>query len=92
MYPVRSVRGLSVDPSSRVKGASQVNVIVFVTAVTDSVAVAEMFPDVAVMVVVPAAPAVARPLEPEALLIAAMPVVEEFQVTVVVRICVELSE
>ena len=49
-------------------------------------------PDVAVIVVVPAATGVANPSEPVALLIVATPVVDELQVTVVVRFCVELSE
>jgi hypothetical protein len=44
-----------------------------------------MLPDVAVMVLVPAATDVARPFEPVALLIDATPVLDELQVTVVVR-------
>ena len=60
--------------------------------VTVKVAVAVMFPDAAPMVDVPAATAVASPMEPAALLIVAMPALEELQVTVVVRFCVVLSE
>jgi hypothetical protein len=51
-----------------------------------------MLPDAAVIVVVPAAIAVARPFEPVALLMAATAVLDELQVTAVVRFCVELSE
>ena len=54
-------------------------------AVTVSPAVAETPPDVAVIVVVPAATAVAKPLEPAALLTVATPVFDEFQVTVPVN-------
>ena len=54
-------------------GASHVNVTVLIP-VTVNVAVADTFPDSAAMVVVPEATAVASPLEPAALLIAAMPV------------------
>jgi hypothetical protein len=50
-----------------------------------------MFPDVAIIVVEPAATDVAIPLEP-ALLMVATPAVNEFQVTDVVRSCVVLSE
>jgi hypothetical protein len=52
----------------------------------------DMLPDVAVMVLVPAATEVARPFEPVVLLIDATLVLEEFQATVSVRSCVELSE
>jgi hypothetical protein len=52
----------------------------------------ETLPDVAVIVVDPAATEVARPLEPAALLIAATPVLDELQVTDAVRSCVVLSE
>lgn len=82
---------MSADPSSLVAGALHVNVAVLLP-VTVKVAVAEMFPDAAVMVVVPAATAAARPMEPEALLMDAIPVLEELQVTVVVRFWVVLSE
>jgi hypothetical protein len=44
-----------------------------------------MAPDVALIVVEPAAMDVASPWEPAALLIVAIPVLEEFQVTSVVR-------
>jgi hypothetical protein len=52
----------------------------------------DMLPDVAVIVVEPAATDVAKPLEPAALLIAATIAADEFQVTDVVRSCVVLSE
>jgi hypothetical protein len=51
-----------------------------------------MLPDVAVIVVEPVAMAEANPFEPAALLIVAMPVLDELQVTAVVRSCVVLSE
>jgi hypothetical protein len=60
--------------------------------VTVNVAVAEKPPDIAVMVVVPAATAVASPLEPVALLIDAMPVPLELHVAAAVRSCVVPSE
>ena len=56
--------------------------------VTVNVVDPDMLPDVAVIVVEPAATDVAKPLEPAALLILAKPVVDEFQVTAVVRSCV----
>ncbi len=63
-----------------------------VAGVTVSVVDPDMLPDVAVTVVEPAATDVARPFEPVALLIVATPVLDELQVTVVVRFCVVLSE
>ncbi len=63
-----------------------------VAAVTVRVVEPDTLPDVAVIVVVPAAIDVARPLEPTALLIVATPVLEEPHVTAVVRFCVEPSE
>ena len=74
-----------------VVGASHVKVTTPLP-VTVSVAVSETLPDVAVIVVEPAATDVAKPLEPAALLIAATPEADEFQVTAVVRSCVVLSE
>lgn len=59
---------------------------------TVRVVVAEMLPEVAVIVVDPAATDVARPLDPAALLIVAAPVLEEDQVTDAVRFWVVLSE
>jgi hypothetical protein len=63
-----------------------------VTAIDTSVAAftvsdvePDILPDVAVIVVDPAATEVARPFEPVALLIDATPVLDELQVTVVVR-------
>ena len=52
----------------------------------------DMLPDTAVIVVEPAAAAVANPLEPAALLMPATASSDELQVTVVVRSCVVLSE
>jgi hypothetical protein len=52
----------------------------------------DMPPDVAVIVVDPVATAVVDPLELAALLIVATPVLDELQVTAVVRFCVVLSE
>jgi RsiW-degrading membrane proteinase PrsW (M82 family) len=85
------VRGV---PSVFVVGAFQANLAdpVVVTAVTVSVAVPETPPDMAVKTVVPAAIAVALPLEPVALLIAATLVLDELQVTEAVRFCVVPSE
>ncbi len=53
-----------------------------------SVAVPETLPDVAAIVVEPAAAAVASPFEPAALLIVATAALAELQVTCVVRFCV----
>ena len=61
-------------------------------AVTERVVEPEMLPEVAVIVVEPAATDVASPCEPAALLIVATPVVEDVQVTVPVRFCVVVSE
>jgi hypothetical protein len=88
---VRSVAGFNGDPSVFVVGASHVKVTTL-PPVTVSAAVPTVLPNVAVIVVEPAATDVARPLEPAALLIVATPAVNEFQVTDVVRSCVELSE
>ena len=52
----------------------------------------DMLTDVAVIVVEPAATEVADPVEPAALLMVATPVLDELQVTAVVRFCVVLSE
>ncbi len=60
--------------------------------VTVSVVDPVMLPDVAVMVVLPAATPEARPLEPPALLIVATAGADEFQVTDAVRTCVVPSE
>ncbi len=88
---VRSVTGFKGDPSAFVVGASHVNVTT-PPPVTVSVAVPVTLPDVAVIVVEPVAPAVANPLELDALLMDAIVVLDELQVTVAVRFCVELSE
>ena len=63
-----------------------------VAGVTVRVVEPDMLPDVAVIVVEPAAIEVANPLEPAVLLIAATVAVDEFHITVVVRSCVVLSE
>jgi len=63
-----------------------------VAEVTASEVDPDILPDVAVIVVEPAAADVALPLEPAALLMAATVVDDDFQVTDVVTFCVELSE
>ena len=63
-----------------------------VAGVTVSVAIPEILPDVAVIVVEPVATESANPLEPVALLMAAIAAVDEIHITVVVRSCVVLSE
>ena len=63
-----------------------------VAGVTVSVVEPVTLPDVAVIVGVPAARQDARPLEPAALLIADTDVLDELQVTDVVRFCVVPSE
>jgi hypothetical protein len=81
-----------VDPCE-IEGLTGVTAIdVRVAGVTVSVVDPDMLPDAAVIVVEPAATGVATPLEPVALLIVAMPVLDELQATVVVRFCVEPSE
>ena len=91
MYRDRSVAGFREDPSVFVVGASHAKDTTPLP-VTASVAVPETLPDVAVIVVEPAATEVASPLEPAALLILAIAAVDDFQVTAVVRFCVELLE
>lgn len=63
-----------------------------VAEVTVSEVVPDMLPEVAVIVVEPGATEVDNPLEPPALLMAAIAAIEELHVTVVVRSCVVLSE
>jgi hypothetical protein len=63
-----------------------------VACVTVKVVDPDMLPDFAVIIVDPVATGVADPLEPAALLIVATPVLDELQVTAVVRSCVVLSE
>ena len=63
-----------------------------VALVTVNVVAPAIVPDVAVMVLLPAATGVASPWEPAALLIVATPVPDELQVAVAVRSCVVLSE
>ena len=60
--------------------------------VTVRVVAPDTLPDVAMIVVEPVAMAVVDPFEPAALLIVAMVVFDELQVTAVVKSCVELSE
>jgi hypothetical protein len=91
LYRDRSVAGFKEDPSVFVVGASHAKDTTPPT-VTVSVAVSETLPDVAVIVVEPAATEVAKPLEPAALLMAATAASDELQVTVIVRSCVVLSE
>ncbi len=61
-------------------------------AVTVSVAVADILPEVALIVVVPTPTDVASPSEPVALLMVATSVFEELQETDDVIFCVERSE
>ena len=63
-----------------------------VAGVTVRVVDPEVLPDEAVIVVAPAATEVARPMEPEVLLIVAMGEAEDAHVTEEVRSCVVLSE
>jgi hypothetical protein len=63
-----------------------------IAGVTVSVVDPEILPSAAEIVVEPAAIEVATPLEPAALLIVAEAVVDDDQVTAVVRSCVVLSE
>ena len=72
--------------------AGVIDIDTSVAEVTVSVADPDILPDVALIVVEPAATDVANPLEPAALLMAATVVNDELQVTAVVRFCVELSE
>ena len=63
-----------------------------VAGVTTRVVDPDKLTDVAVIVVEPAATGVANPFDPAALFMVATPVLEELQVTAVVRFCVVLSE
>jgi hypothetical protein len=63
-----------------------------VAEVTVSVVDPDILPDVAVIVVEPAATDVAKPLEPAVLLIAATAAADELQLTAAVKSCVVLSE
>jgi hypothetical protein len=84
LYRDRSTAGFKEDPSVFVVGAFHPKVTT-PPPVTVSVAVPEMLPDVAVIVVDPLATEVANPLEPAALLMAATAAADDFQVAVVVR-------
>jgi hypothetical protein len=63
-----------------------------IAGVTVRVVDPAMLPDVAVIVVDPAAIEAANPLEPGVLLMVAAPALDEPHVTAVVRSCVVLSE
>jgi hypothetical protein len=63
-----------------------------VAGVTVKVVEPDMLPDVAVIIVEPATAEAASPSVPAALLMAATPAADEFQITDVVRSCVVLSE
>ena len=73
-----------------VRGVTEIDASV--AAVMVRVVEPAMFPDVAVIVAEPTATEVARPLEPAALLIVAMAVLDELQVTAAVRFWVVPSE
>jgi len=68
-------------------GASQASSLPPV-CITLNMVVADMPADAAVMVIAPAATAVAKPLDPAALLMVAMLVFDELQVTTEVKSCV----
>jgi len=63
-----------------------------IAGVTASAVDPDMLPEVAVIVVEPAAIEAARPLDPAVLLMVATEAADEFQLTAVVRSCVVLSE
>ncbi len=93
MYEAISVAGFNGVPSTRVVGADHDNVAdPVVAAVTVSEAVPDMLPDVAMIVVEPAATEVTRPFDPAVLLMAATDAADELQVTAAVRFWVEPSE
>ena len=81
----------SVSPLAMLGLAGVTAIDTSVAEVTVSVVLPEMLPLVAEIVVLPAAAELARPCEPPALLIVATLVLDEAQVTCVVRFCVELS-
>ena len=81
-----------VDPFVRAEVRGVTAIEVNVAGSTVNVVDADMLPDVAVIVVEPAATGVISPFEPAALLIVATEVDDELQVTVVVRFCFEPSE
>jgi hypothetical protein len=81
-----------VVPSTMLGLAGVIAMDTSVAGVTVNVVDPDLLPNVAVIVVEPAVTDVARPLEPDALLMVATPAVNEFQVTDVVRFCVVLSE
>src|SRR6185369_11757426 len=92
-FPKRFGVAFSSRPSVGVTSESTAaNVPVFGGGKTVRTVEPEMAPDVAMMVVVPAARAVALPFVPAALLMVALVASEELQVTAVVRSCVLLSE
>jgi len=81
-----------VAPLAMLGLAGETSMETSVAEVIVSVVEPDMLPDVAVIVVVPAAAETANPLEPAALLMAATPPADELQVTVLVSFCVVLSE
>lgn len=81
-----------VPPFARVAPVGETFIETSVAAFTVRVVDPEMLPKAALIVVVPVATEVANPFEPAALLIVATPVLEELQVTLFVRFCVEVSE
>ena len=78
-------------PSAMLELVGVTAIEISVAGVTASVALPETLPDVAEIVVEPVATEVANPFEPAALLIAATAVLDDFQVTPVVRFCVDPS-
>ena len=79
--------------SSEIDGiVGVISIVCRTTEVTVSVVLPETAPDVAVTAAEPPSKAVARPLEPGALLIAATAVFDELHVTDAVRSWIELSE
>jgi len=81
-----------VDPVVRAEVRGVTAIEINVAGVTVNMVDDDMLPDVAVIVVEPAATGVTSPLEAAALLMVATDVDDELQVTVVVRFCVEPSE
>ncbi len=81
-----------VDPVGREEARGVMAIETNVSIDTVNLVDPDILPDVAVIVTMPGATAVANPFEPAALLMAATDVVDETHVTDVVRFCVELSE
>jgi len=81
-----------VDPVGKEEVRGVMEIEINVAGDTVNTVDPDMLPDVAVIVVEPAATGVASPFEPVALLMDATDVDDELQVTVVVRFCVEPLE